>query len=47
MLECRILLGYKNPKMNYKYTLVQKARYLNHLKLAVLNKISALFSEAA
>lgn len=44
MLECGILFGYKNPKMNYKYILVQKSRYMNHLKLAVLNKISAPFS---
>lgn len=47
MLECRILLGHKDPKMNYKYTLVQKARYLSHLKLAVLNKIPAPFSQVA
>lgn len=44
MLECRNLLGYKNAKKNYKYILVQKARYFNHSKLAVLNKISAPFS---
>lgn len=42
MLECRILFGYKNPKMKYKFILVQKARILNHWKLAVL-KISAPF----
>lgn len=41
------LPGYRNPAMNYKLGVVQKARYLNHLNLAVLSKISAPFSSVA
>lgn len=41
------LPGYRNPAVNYKLGVVQKARYLNHLNLAVLSKISAPFSSVA
>lgn len=47
ILECTILCGYKTQKMSYKHILVLKARYVNHLKLAVLNKMPAPFSNVA